>query len=380
MPPDAVAGGVMDGQVSGAADASTDTSGFATSATTANPADITDTTDTIGARPAADSARRDIAMYSPRGRGQEFVGRRANHTDRGNGLGMALGWFSVGLGLAQLLAPRKLSQAIGVPPQATGMRALGAREMALGVGLLTSRRQAPWLWGRVAADAMDIGMLGAALRKGSPGTRSRVGMATAAVAGIALLDVVGSMQQSRREANNGTAGVKEGTIDVEKSITVNRSQQECYTFWRNFENLPRFMQHLESVTTTSESRSHWKATGPGGSTVEWDAELTVDQPDQLLAWRSVENADIDSAGTVSFERAPGGRGTILRVELQYKPPGGKPAAVLAKLSGRAPEQMIGEELRRFKWLIETGVIPTTVGQPSGPRSVFARLLRKGEPG
>ncbi len=291
---------------------------------------------------------------------------------------MALGWFSVGLGLAQLLAPRRLSQAIGVQPQPTAMRVLGAREVALGVGLLSSRQQSAWSWGRVAADAMDLGLLGAALRKAPPGARSRLGMATAAAAGIAVLDIVTSMQQTRRE--RGTGGADSGAVDVEKTVSINRSPQECYQFWRNFENLPRFMQHLESVTNLSDRRSHWKATGPGGTSVEWDADLTVDQPGRLLAWRSVENADVDSAGTVSFEPAAGGRGTILRVEMQYKPTGGKPAAMLAKLSGREPGQMIGEELRRFKWLIETGVIPTTTGQPSGPRSAIARMFRKGEPG
>ena len=312
--------------------------------------------------------------------GRQHSGRQANQNGRGNQVALALGWFSVGLGLAQLLAPRKISQAIGVEPRPTAMRLLGAREVALGVGLLSSRRQSPWAWGRVAADAMDIGLLGAATRKAPSGARSRLGMVTAAVAGIAVLDVMTSLQQTRRESARGGSVADSGAVDVEKFVAVNRSPEECYQFWRNFENLPRFMEHLESVTNLGDQRSHWKAAAPGGASVEWDAELTVDQPGRLLAWRSVDNADVDSAGTVSFEPAAGGRGTILRVEMLYKPPGGKPAAMLAKLSGRDPAQMIGEELRRFKWLIETGVIPTTVGQPSGPRSAIARMFRKGAPG
>jgi uncharacterized membrane protein len=118
-----------------------------------------------------------------------------------------------------------------------------------------------------------------------------------------------------------------------------------------------------------------------GGSVEWDAEVTVDQPGELLAWHSVEGADVDNAGTVRFEPAPGRRGTIVRIDLQYSPPGGAAGALVAKLFGEEPSQQIDEDLRRFKWLIETGEIPTTVGQPSGPRDPLTRLLiRKGEPG
>jgi uncharacterized membrane protein len=154
-------------------------------------------------------------------------------------------------------------------------------------------------------------------------------------------------------------------IKVEKSVTINKSPEELYRFWRRFENLPRFMNHLESVTTTTESRSHWVARAPAGTTVEWDAEVYNEKENELIAWRSLDGADVDNAGSVRFEPATGGRGTTVRVTLRYDPPGGALGAMVAKLFGENPEQQIEEDLRRFKQVMETGEIPTTEGQPSG---------------
>ena len=154
-------------------------------------------------------------------------------------------------------------------------------------------------------------------------------------------------------------------IKVEKSITVGRPPAELYSFWRNFENLPRFMRHLESVHVTGADRSHWVAKAPAGSTVEWDAEIYNEKENELIAWRTLENADVDSAGSVRFEPATGGRGTTLRVSLKYDPPGGTLGALVARLFGENPEQQIDEDLRRFKQLMETGETATTTGQPSG---------------
>ena len=154
-------------------------------------------------------------------------------------------------------------------------------------------------------------------------------------------------------------------VKVEKSVTVNRSPEEVYRFWRNFENLPRFMNHLESVTDLGNNRSHWVAKAPAGSTVQWDAEVYNEKEGELIAWRSLEGADVDNAGSVRFEPAPEGRGTIVRVTLKYDPPAGKLGSLVAKLWGEEPSQQIDEDLRRFKQVMETGEIPTTEGQPSG---------------
>ncbi|HEY0848011.1 MAG TPA: SRPBCC family protein [Noviherbaspirillum sp.] len=298
---------------------------------------------------------------------------------RAERLAKTLGWFSIGLGLAQVLAPHRMSRAVGIDQRPRLMQTLGVREIASGVGILTQRQPAGWLWSRVAGDAMDLALLGAAAR--SPRSDRRlVSLATALVAGVTVLDLLSSVDNTRRQR----AAPKEdasGEVRLEKSLIINRSPEECYRFWHDFENFPRFMKHLESVRITGDNRMRWKAKGPAGLTVEWDAELLSDEPGQYLAWRSLQHADVDNAGTVRFEDAPGGRGTIVRVQMHYRPPGGAAGSLVAKLFGEEPSQQIDEDLRRFKWLIETGEIPTTIGQPSGPRGMMNRLLfRKGAPG
>jgi uncharacterized membrane protein len=154
-------------------------------------------------------------------------------------------------------------------------------------------------------------------------------------------------------------------IKVEKSVTIDRSPEELYSFWRNFENLPRFMNHLESVKQTGEGRSHWVAKAPAGKTVQWDAEIYNEKENELIAWRSLEGADVDNAGSVRFEPATDGRGTIVKVTLKYDPPGGMLGSIIAKLFGEEPSQQIEEDLHRFKQVMETGATPTTEGQSSG---------------
>lgn len=154
-------------------------------------------------------------------------------------------------------------------------------------------------------------------------------------------------------------------IHIEKSITIGSSPRELYGFWRNFENLPRFMEDLVSVRQLDDNRSHWVAKGPAGANVEWDAEIYNEKEGELIAWRSLPGADITNAGSVRFEEAPGGRGTYLRVILNYNPPGGKAAALFAKLLRQEPGQLVENNLRRLKQLIEAGEIPTVEGQPSG---------------
>jgi uncharacterized membrane protein len=275
-----------------------------------------------------------------------------------------LGWFSIGLGLAEIAAPRELARLIGVRGNYSGLfRMLGAREIASGIGILTGRGQgnspnAFWLWSRVGGDAMDLALLGAAskLRRSDKG---RIAAATAAVAGVTALDMIFSRRLSRRN------GAKSGAIRVSQAVTINRSPEELYGFWRDFQNLPRFMKHLESVWELGNRRSHWVSKAPAGRRVEWDAEITEDRPNELIAWRSLEGADVDNIGSVRFERAPGGRGSIVRVEMQYNPPAGVVGATIAKLFGEDPEWQIKDDLRRFKQVIETGEVITTEGQPAG---------------
>jgi len=276
-----------------------------------------------------------------------------------------LGWFSIGLGLAEIAAPRTLAKLIGVRGDHNGLlRMLGMREIASGVGILAERRPAgplaAWMWSRVGGDAIDLAMLGAALRSRKSG-QGRVVAATAAVAGVTALDLICSLQLSRRDGatKNG------GAIRVAQAKTINRSPEELYRFWRDFQNLPRFMKHLESVQATGDRRSHWVAKAPAGTKVEWDAEITEDRPNELIAWRSLKGADVENIGSVRFERAPGGRGAVVKVNMLYRPPAGKLGAVVAKLFGEDPEWRIKDDLRRFKQVMEVGEIITTKGQPAG---------------
>ncbi|HEV2860477.1 MAG TPA: SRPBCC family protein [Pyrinomonadaceae bacterium] len=171
-------------------------------------------------------------------------------------------------------------------------------------------------------------------------------------------------QEGLRNSDNVSVPAERGT-KLEKSVTIDKPAGELYRFWRNFENLPRFMNHLESVHVTGENRSHWVAKAPAGTSVEWDAEIYNEKEGELIAWRTLEGADVASAGSVHFEEAAGGRGTVVRVVLKYDPPAGKLGALVARLFGENPEQQIDEDLRRFKQLMETGETATTEGQTSG---------------
>jgi uncharacterized membrane protein len=156
-------------------------------------------------------------------------------------------------------------------------------------------------------------------------------------------------------------------IHVEESITINRPIGEVFRFWRNFENLPTFMQHLDSVAVREEGISHWVATGPAGMHVEWDARIINEIDNRVIGWQSLEGSMISTAGSVTFDETE--HGTRVRVHLQYSPPGGRLGAIVARLFGEEPNQTIREDLRRFKRLLETGEIPTTQGQPSGRRTM-----------
>jgi len=155
------------------------------------------------------------------------------------------------------------------------------------------------------------------------------------------------------------------SIKVEKTVTINKPVAELYQFWRRFENLPHFMKHLQSVTVVDNRRSHWVAKAPLGAKVEWDAEIIDEQENHLIAWASVEGADVDNSGFVRFQPATGNRGTEVKVVLEYNVPGGAITAALAKLFGEEPEQQIGDDLHHFKQLMEAGEVATTEGQPKG---------------
>jgi uncharacterized membrane protein len=204
--------------------------------------------------------------------------------------------------------------------------------------------------------------------------RSIAGLAVAAVGGALVHRGATGHCMVYESLGVSTAGELQGDqvsvpygkgIRVEKAMTINASAERLYTFWRDFENLPRFMKNLESVNVVDAKRSHWVADGPMGIKAEWEAEIINEIPNELIGWRSVEGSRVDNAGSVHFTPAPGGRGTEVKIVLRYDPPGGVFGAAVSKIFGEDPDHQVQEDLRRFKQLIETGEIATIEGQPTG---------------
>jgi uncharacterized membrane protein len=232
----------------------------------------------------------------------------------GGALARGMGWFSLGLGAAQLAAPGRVAELAGVRDDdrtLSTMRALGAREIASGLGILGMSRPAPFLWGRVAGDAMDLALLGRALN-GRRADRRRVTIALALVGGAALLDLLASVRASR-------AASKKPVTTVRRSITVNRPVPEVEAYWRDVENLPEGAEIVEEVSG------------------------------KMLAWVSPSTG----WGRVRFEPAPAGRGTEVHVEMLLQAPLGR---AVGKVLGKFPEEKLATLLRRFKQVVETGEV------------------------
>ena len=280
-------------------------------------------------------------------------------------LARGLGLASLALGVPQVAAPDRFAEAVGADAGADTRdltRGIGLRELTAAAGLLTRGASPTFLWSRVAGDVMDLVLLGRALRRGAPG-RGRTIAATAAVAGLTALDLTAA-----RRARRGGAGPSgsSGDLELTAAITVARSPEEVYDFWRGLERLPAFMWHVEQVEWTGEGRTRWTAKGPFGKSITWDAELTEDVRGEVVAWRSLPGADVDNSGSVRFTPAPAGRGTEVRVRLRYAVPGGRLGATVARLLGEEPHQQVEDDLRRFKQVLETGEVVRSDGSPEGP--------------
>lgn len=294
-------------------------------------------------------------------------------------LARALGWGSLGLGLAQLAAPREVSRLSGVddsPLARTIVPMAGVRELVHAVGLLRSRRPARWAWTRVAGDAMDLTALGQALLSRGGQRRMRAASVAIAVVGITGLDLYAAYRTTKAERPTGTAIRAKGTMRLKASTTVRRPRSEVFLFWHLFDHLPDFMSHLESVEEMGGGRSHWVAKSPIGKPIEWDAEIVAEVPDELITWRSLKGADVTNSGSVRFADAPGGRGTEVRVQMEFEMPGGKLGAAVARLFGEHPDQQVRDDLRRFKQVLETGEIVRSEGSPEG---AYARRQARQRP-
>ncbi|MGH7629475.1 MAG: SRPBCC family protein [Gemmatimonadales bacterium] len=168
---------------------------------------------------------------------------------------------------------------------------------------------------------------------------------------------IGRNSARREQVAKPVASVGGGEgIEVERCVAIDRPAEELYAFWRDFENLPRFMEHLESVTVLTPQRSRWTARGPAGTRLSWDAEIHNQIPDQLIAWRSLPGSDVPNTGSVRFTPVPGGQSTEVRVVLSYQPPAGRLGAAVARLFGQEPHRQVDEDLRRFKQVMESGEV------------------------
>ncbi|MBI2218859.1 MAG: SRPBCC family protein [Candidatus Rokubacteria bacterium] len=154
----------------------------------------------------------------------------------------------------------------------------------------------------------------------------------------------------------GDEGTIEGNlgVKVDRSIVVNAPPERIYAAWRNLENLPRFMSHLQEVEVLDRARSRWTVKAPAGIDLGWDAEIINEIPNELIAWRSVDSTLVRHAGSVHFERAPDGRSTLVRVSLQYDPPGGELGHAVLRFIGENADGQIAQDLIELKRAVEAG--------------------------
>jgi uncharacterized membrane protein len=171
---------------------------------------------------------------------------------------------------------------------------------------------------------------------------------------------------------------KDQAFTAKQAATINRSKKDIYAYWRQLENLPHFVPKLRSVTQESATRSHWVADAPAGTTVEWRADITADQPGEVIAWQSTPDSEVQHEGEVRFEDLGANRGTVVRVTMTYRPPAGALGRAVAKLFGEEPEQQLHQGLLRLRQLLEVGYLVTNDGQPTGKAHPKARHANQEE--
>lgn len=267
-----------------------------------------------------------------------------------------LGGASLGLGLSEILAPAKVAALAGIDQTGRSrsvIRALGIRECGHAAALLFG--PAPLVWTRVAGDALDLSLLGAALAKRRRGGRRRGAASAVALAGVAAADLYAALRTTRNGDGRNANAQRHRTLRA--ATTVRRSPEEVYRYWRDLQNLPT--SHLKSFTR--------------------DAQITDDEPNRRIAWQSLPGSAIGNGGSVEFTPTPAGDGTEVRVTLSYHIPGGALGKAAATLFGESPEQQVNDDLRRFKQLLETGEILRSEGSPEGVAAIRQMHQRTAQP-
>ncbi|MCV6971449.1 SRPBCC family protein [Mycobacterium bohemicum] len=284
---------------------------------------------------------------------------------------------SFGLGIGELVAPGRVAAIAGVdetPRSSRIIRALGARECGHGAALMAGSDRL--VWTRVAGDVLDVALLLAGVAARGPGRQRQGAISAAALAAIGGLDLYTALRTTRGGGRHAGGG---GHRLLRAAVTIRRSPQEVYDFWRDVENLPSFMYHLKSVTANGDGRTHWVANAPGGRSVEWDAQITEDQPGRRIAWQSLPGSVVENGGSVEFAPTPDGDSTEVRVTIGYHLPGGALGKAAATLFGESPDQEVNDDLRRFKQIIETGQVLRSDGSPEGTSSGRQLHQQPGQP-
>ena len=270
----------------------------------------------------------------------------------------ALGWFSIGLGLAEAVATRRSGRGLGLEPYGGLLRIFGAREIATGNGILALRDPTLGIWARVGGDAVDLATLGTALSS-AKGKRDRLGAALGTVAAITAVDLFCARQLSEQRRAAATPATVE-----ERSLSIGRSADELYRLWREPATFATIMGSVAAVTALADGRSRWTISGPRGRTLTWETQIVDEQPSELLQWRSTPKGKVVSEGLVRFRPAPGDWGTEVSLQLHITPQGGLLSRAMPRALGGGSRPLLGQVLRRFKSLAETGEVPRISSQPA----------------
>ena len=273
----------------------------------------------------------------------------------------ALGWLSLGLGLAETAAPHALARAVGARSRPALVRtAYGLRELAAGAGLLTTSNPRPWVWARVAGDALDLATLAAVARGQNP-RRGAAALALAAVAGATALDLHTALALGRdgqADGHRAQKGAPPDADEVRQSVTVGRPRDEVYQTWRAPEVVAEMMAPFAEVEAENPDLAHIRVKTPVGKTLSWTWEVPDERPGERFHVRTLEGADVPNEAEVTFRDAPGGRGTEVSARFRYRLPGGSVGGAVLSAGGLVPEVLLAKTLRRFKAVVEAGEAPT----------------------
>lgn len=277
-------------------------------------------------------------------------------------LSQYLGWLSLGVGALELLAPAWVSRRAGFAR--TNNRAVqlsGLRQVATGVAILRNPTSPNPIWARVAGDAITLSILANGFSE-RDADKAMLSTSSLLVAGLTAVDIGCAVGMY-----DGLGMEHRAPHRIRETITINKSAEDLFRFWRSLNNLPSIMEYLQSVDVRDDKRSHWVAKPIRGVVLEWESEVTAEEPNRLIAWRSLPESQIQTEGSVRFEPLSGDRGTLVTVDMQFDVPS-RFGRLFRPLASRLTEAATRRDLRRFKQLMETGEISTTAGQSSGRRT------------